>query len=109
MVKLTVEFYARKDCSQCSFAREMNCTLCAEAREIISRVNAEVPFVCKEIDICSSQDLLRRFKDAIPTVYINGQKAFKYKVDEAEFRKKVRKELIKDGLRKLWTKKQQYS
>jgi hypothetical protein len=76
---------------------------------VISRVNTEVPFHYKEIDISASEDLKRRYKEDIPTVFINGKKAFKFKVDEGEFRKKVRKEMIKASIERLWSKKHHYS
>jgi glutaredoxin len=109
MTKLLVEVYAQKNCSLCGIADRLNCALCKEAKEIIGKVNEEIPFQFKEIDICSSEDLYRRYKEDIPTIFINGKKAFKYKVDENEFRKRIRKEIIKAGLLKLWNKKQHYS
>ncbi len=107
MTKFLVEVYARKDCSLCGL--EEPCTLCKEAMEIIGRVSNEVPFQFKEVDIDASDDLNRRYSEDIPTIFINGKKAFKFKVDEAEFRKKVRKELIKAGISRLWNKKHHYT
>ncbi|MBI5343775.1 MAG: glutaredoxin family protein [Deltaproteobacteria bacterium] len=107
--KLVVEIYARKDCTLCRVSHSKPaCVLCGEARDIISRVNSEVPFLYREVDIGLNDDLGRRYRDEIPTVFINGKKAFKFKVDESEFRKKVRKEHIKDGIMRLWSKKQRY-
>lgn len=109
MTKLTVEVFTKKDCSLCAFSSRSKCSLCKDATDIISRVNAEIPFQYKVVDIGSSEDLVRRYREDIPTVFINGKKAFKYKVDEVEFRKRVRKEIIKAGIMKLWNKKQHYS
>jgi len=33
--------------------------------------------------------LRRQFTDEVPVVFINGQKAFKYRMDEKEFLKKL--------------------
>ena len=107
-----VEVYAAKDCSRCSYAKKADkagCALCMEAREIISRVGEDIPFQFKNVDIEANEDLYRRFKEDIPTIFINGKKAFKFKVDESEFRKMVRKEFIKAGIMRLWNKKQHYS
>lgn len=109
MNKPVVEVYARKDCSVCDYGKGKDCALCKEAKEIIDRVNTEIPFDFKEVDIEANEDLFRRYKENIPTIFINDKKAFKFKVDEAEFRKKVRIELIKAGLNRLWSKKQHYS
>lgn len=108
MTKPLVEVYDRKDCSQCVFGgKENGCVLCREAKDIIGRVNEEIPFNYKEVDISSTEELLRAYKDDIPTIFINGKKAFKFKVDETEFRKKIRREIIKAGIFRL--RKQHYS
>jgi glutaredoxin len=86
----TVEIYSKK-----------GCPFCKEAKKIISRVHSDLPFLFKEVDIGANADLSRRFVDHVPIIYINGKKAFKFKVDEIEFRKKVRKELIKAGISKI--------
>lgn len=104
---LLVEVYARKDCKPCClFARTPGCVLCHDVKNVIGRVMCEIPFQFKEVDICSNEDLARRYNEGIPTVFINGQKAFKFKVDESEFKRKLRKELIKDGIKRLGDKKQ---
>lgn len=109
MTKPLVEVYARKDCARCVCPQGDDCSLCTDATEIINRVMTDIPFEFREVDICSSEDLLRRYKADIPTVFINGKKAFKYKVDESEFRKKTRKEIIKAGILKLRSKKETYN
>ncbi len=86
----TVEVYSKKGCG-----------LCKEAKEIIGRVRGDLPFTFKVVDISTNDDLLRRFNDHVPTIYINGKKAFKFKVDEVEFRKRVRKEIIKAGISRV--------
>jgi glutaredoxin len=106
-----VEVYARKDCSRCVYATKHSkvCVMCIEAIEVINKVKEDIPFNFREVDIRNDEDLLRRYKDDIPTIFINGKKAFKFKVDESEFRKKVRKELIKAGIMKIWHRKQHYT
>ncbi|MFQ5441546.1 MAG: glutaredoxin family protein [Thermodesulfobacteriota bacterium] len=110
MSKLLVEVYARTDCSACEGLNRLDaaacCEMCCDARKVINRVMSDIPFEMREVDICTSDDLFRRYREDIPTVFINGQKAFKFKVDEAEFRKRVKKELIKDGLKRIGTKKE---
>ncbi|MCP3677137.1 MAG: glutaredoxin family protein [Deltaproteobacteria bacterium] len=84
------------------------CTLCKDAREVIARVHDDMPFILKEVDITSSEDLFRRYNASVPTIFINGIKSFKFKVDEEEFRKKVRKEIIKAKVSRLSSKKLHY-
>ena len=109
MTKLLVEVYTKKDCSKCVLAVQKGCDLCKQARDTISKVSEDVPFEMREVDISVSEDLTRRYKEDIPIVFINGKKAFKFKVDETEFRKRVRREIIKAGIMRLWNKKEHYS
>ncbi len=94
MTKIKVEAYLKKDCS-----------VCQEAKKVIKKVNTDIPFTFQEIDITSSEDLFRIYKDDIPTIFINGKKSFKFRVDEEEFRKKAKKEIIKAKLSMLSNKK----
>ena len=93
-----VEIYSKK-----------GCCLCKKAKELINKVNSEVPFSFKEVDIGASEDLFRKYKEDIPLIFINGKKVFKFKVDEVEFKKKVRRELIKNSLSRLWNKKEHFT
>ena len=77
---LKVELYTKKDCS-----------LCVVAREIILRVLKEIPFEFQEIDIESRSDLYERFKEEIPVVFVNGERAFTYRVNEERLRRILRK------------------
>ncbi|MBI5232841.1 MAG: glutaredoxin family protein [Deltaproteobacteria bacterium] len=97
MRNLIVEFYGRKDCAQCR-----------DVSLVIGKVKRDIPFQLKEIDITANEDLLRRFKEDIPMVFINGKKAFKFRIDETEFRRCVRKEFIRTGMLRLWTKKEHF-
>ena len=89
-----VEIYSKKDCC-----------LCDKVKELINKVGLEVPFSYKEVDIADNEELLRKYERDIPLVFINGKKAFKFRVDEVEFRKKLRIELIKSSLSRMWSKK----
>jgi len=102
MTKPIVELYSRKDCTLCE---QKGCTLCKDAVDVVGRALQEMAFSCKEIDIDSSEDLARRFKGEIPTIFLNGKKIFKFKVEEAEFKKKVRNEIIKAGISRLRNKR----
>lgn len=90
-----IEVYSKKGCG-----------LCNKAKKTIGKVHNDIPFNFKEVEITQSDDLLRRYSDHVPTIYINGKKAFKFKVDETEFRKRVRKEIIKAGLTRVSSKQE---
>ena len=61
-----------------------DCCLCDEAKEVIARVQRRVAFDLELIDIAADAELLARHGEEIPVVFIDGRKAFKYRVDEDE-------------------------
>jgi glutaredoxin len=67
------------------------CHLCDEAKEVIDRVRLRMPFELRVINVAADPDLEKTYGEQIPVVFINGNKAFKYHVDQAELEKKVRK------------------
>lgn len=93
---IQIDVYARKDCRLC----RSNCFLCKDVRDTINSVGKDIHFCFKEIDITASEELFRRYKEDIPLIFINGKKAFKFKVNEIELRKRLRKEIIKNTLLK---------
>jgi glutaredoxin len=68
------------------------CCLCDDAKSVLRRVQADEPFDLQEIDIESDPELMRRFGEQIPVVYVGRRKAFKFRVDEAELRRKLARE-----------------
>ena len=67
------------------------CHLCDEAKEVIERVRLRFPFALRIINVETEPELEQAYGGQIPVVFINGNKAFKYHVDEAELEKKVKK------------------
>jgi glutaredoxin len=67
------------------------CHLCDEAKEVIERVGRRFSFALFIINIETDPELEKLYGDQIPVVFINGNKAFKYHVDEAELEKKAKK------------------
>ena len=67
------------------------CHLCDEAKTVIERLQRRYPFACRVVDIDEDPALERTYGTEIPVVFINGHKAFKYRVDEAELEKKVKR------------------
>ena len=61
------------------------CHLCERAREVLDRVG--VPY--EAIDIGGDDDLEARFREWLPAVEIDGERAFVYWIDEAALRRKV--------------------
>lgn len=67
------------------------CHLCDEVKEIILKVQEDTPFELQVVDITNDPGMFEEFKEQIPVVFINGRKAFKFRIDEKRFRKKLMK------------------
>lgn len=65
------------------------CCLCEEMKEVIGRVAGELPLDLEEIDVDGAPDLKEKYGNEVPVLFINGRKAFKYRVTEGELRKKL--------------------
>lgn len=65
------------------------CHLCEVMKESLVKLSKRTTFNWEQIDVDSSPELKRRFTDEVPVVFINGRKAFKYRMDEKEFLKKL--------------------
>lgn len=78
MNKMLVEIYSKE-----------NCSLCDKAKEIIKKVSLDTDFDFVEIDITKNPEIFEKYKYDIPVIHINKIIAFKHRIEEAEFRKKL--------------------
>jgi glutaredoxin len=65
------------------------CHLCEIVKETLVKLERRGGFQWREIDVDSNEDLRRQFTDEVPVVFIDGRKAFKYRMDEREFLRKL--------------------
>ena len=65
------------------------CHLCEIVKESLVKLQKRGGFQWHDIDVDSDPDLRRQYNDQVPVVFINGRKAFKYRMDEQEFLKKL--------------------
>ena len=77
---MKVEIYTKAECS-----------LCDEAKAVIETVRGRVPFELVEHDIEADPELYQRFRCDIPVVFIEGQKAFKHRLDAATLEARLRR------------------
>jgi glutaredoxin len=68
------------------------CCLCEEMKTTLSRVAARVPFALEEIDVDTSPVLQEKYGDEVPVLFINGRKAFKYRLAAVELEKRLKRE-----------------
>jgi len=67
------------------------CHLCEIVKETLIRLERRGGFTWREVDVDSDEELRRRFTDEVPVVFINGKKAFKYRMDETEFLRRLQR------------------
>lgn len=71
------------------YARE-NCHLCEDAlsttKEVADGVDNSV--AVKTVDVDNDSDLRERYGDRVPYVLVDGRPAFKFRVDEADLRRR---------------------
>ena len=67
------------------------CHLCDEARDVIEQARSHFPFEFRIINIENERKLEAAYGAEIPVVRINGNKAFKYRVDSQELERKLRR------------------
>ncbi|HZQ03648.1 MAG TPA: glutaredoxin family protein [Gaiellaceae bacterium] len=65
------------------------CSLCGPVRRRLEAVRAEMPFELDEIDITGVPELERDYREWLPVVEIDGERAFVYRVDEDELRARL--------------------
>jgi glutaredoxin len=65
------------------------CHLCEIVKETLGKLERRGGFHWREIDVDSDDELRRKFNDEVPVVFIDGHKAFKYRMDEREFLRKL--------------------
>lgn len=65
------------------------CHLCEVVKESLSKLSRRGGFIWQEVDVDSDNQLRHQFNDEVPVVFIDGRKAFKYRMDEQEFLRKL--------------------
>jgi hypothetical protein len=55
----------------------------------IAQVHRDRPFALEQIDISSDPALESRFGHEIPVLFVNGRKAFKYRLTAGELRRRL--------------------
>ena len=62
------------------------CHLCDDAREVIAAVCAELGETFDEVDITTSEQLMREFGEQIPVTFVDGEQHDFWRVDAGRLR-----------------------
>jgi glutaredoxin len=65
------------------------CHLCERARQVIDGARADLEFELETIDISGDAGLEARYREWLPVVEIDGERAFVYYVDDGALRRKL--------------------
>ena len=65
------------------------CHLCEIVKESLVKLQKRGGFTWREIDVDSDAEMRRLYKDEVPVIFIDGHKAFKYRMNEQEFLRKL--------------------
>jgi glutaredoxin len=65
------------------------CHLCDLVKESLHKLHQRGGFSWREVDVDSDDALRRQFTDEVPVIFINGRKAFKYRLDEQDFLRRI--------------------
>ena len=71
------------------------CCLCEGAKELLAELRKQLPFLLKEVDISADGELLQRFGQEVPVIFIEGKKAFKFRIDPGQFKEKLARARLK--------------
>lgn len=77
---LTLRLYSRPECH-----------LCVEMKAVVVPLAREFGAPLEEVNIETDPALEAQFGQDIPVLFINGRKAFKYRVSERELRARLRR------------------
>ena len=70
------------------------CCLCEAMQAILAQVQKDLPFTLEQIDISTDPELESRFGQEIPVLFVNGRKAFKYRLTAGELRRRLARERV---------------
>jgi glutaredoxin len=65
-----------------------DCHLCERARAVVRELRAELGFTLREVEISGDAGLEARYREWLPVIEIDGERAFVYHVDPDGFRRR---------------------
>jgi len=77
-MKPQLTLYSRRDCC-----------LCAEMESVVRQLSDATSFDLEKINIDTSPELQSLYGDQVPVLFIDGRKAFKYRVTAKQLAKRI--------------------
>lgn len=63
----------------------VGCHLCDVVKEQLDATQSQRPFALEVVDVDTRPELVAQYGDEVPVVMVAGRKAFKYRLNPAEF------------------------
>jgi glutaredoxin len=67
-----------------------DCCLCDEMKAVVHEVAREFALGVPEVDVDSTPELQEKFGSEVPVLFIDGRKAFKYRVTAKELKERLK-------------------
>ncbi len=67
------------------------CHLCDEMKQVLEKARRGIEVAVEEIDISSDRQLVEKYGEEIPVLFISGRKAFKCQVSEKDLRRRLQR------------------
>ena len=68
-----------------------DCHLCHEAQQVVERVLGDYDARLEVVDVDTSPELAAAYGHEIPVLLLEGARAFKFRVEEARLRRRLRR------------------
>ena len=68
------------------------CHLCDDMKAVVAPIARELEWSIEEINIATDPALEAEFGTEIPVLFVNGRKAFKYRLGARELRQRLRRD-----------------
>ena len=66
------------------------CCLCDTVKASLVALESRYDFEWREVNILDDPEAFEKFSEEIPVIFVNGRKAFKFHLDEAQFIRRLR-------------------
>lgn len=76
---------------QLTLYSRQDCCLCDEMKSVIAEVGRKIPIEVEVIDVDDAAALREKFGGEVPVLFVDGRKAFKYRVTAQELEKRLHK------------------
>lgn len=77
-----------------------DCGLCEEMESVAARFVSSGEATLDLLDVDSDPELVRRFGAEVPVLLVNGRRAFKYRVEPGDLRRRIRAERRRATIRR---------